>query len=491
MKGVKFLAFDFGAESGRGILGLLSNGRLDLEIIHRFNNPQIKIFSNIYWDILYLFNELKKTLIMAAKRERAPLSGIGVDTWGVDFGLLDKNDRLLGFPFSYRDSRTDGIMEKTFKIISKEKIYESTGIQFMQLNTIFQLMSMVDSRDPLLNNAKTLLFMPDLFNFLMTGEKFSEYTIASTSQLLNARNRSWEKNIFDALNIPSIIMAPIVKPGTIVGKLVSEIVEETGITPVDVIAPACHDTASAVAAIPVQSENWIYISSGTWSLIGVETKEPIINSLSLKNNFTNEGGVNDSIRLLRNTMGLWLLQQCRKKWKLDGKNFDYSELVKMAHNAPSFKCIIDPDDSSFLNPSDMPKAIVEFCRRTGQDTPERIGEFVRCILESLALKYRYIIEKLCAILPKTIDTIHIVGGGSQNEMLNQFTSNASGIPVIAGPSEATAAGNILIQAMAKKEIGSLREGREIIASSFPLKRYKPEEHDLWSEKFENVKRFFV
>lgn len=486
----KYLAFDFGAASGRAILGLISGDRLELEEIHRFPNQPVKIFGHIYWNILTLFEELKKGLALVAQKVHRDLAGIGVDTWGVDFGLVGKDGILLGNPVAYRDTRTDGMMEKAFDRMTKKEIYASTGIQFIQLNTLYQLLSMVRSNSPLLDITQNLLFMPDLFNYLMTGEKCSEYTIASTSQLLNARTKKWEQNLFSKLNLPYSIMVPIVVPGTVLGLLSKDLSDETGLPRVDVIAPACHDTASAVAVVPAQSDDWAFLSSGTWSLIGIEVEEPIINEESLKNNFTNEGGADHKIRFLRNTMGLWLLQQVRKTWEQHGEPLSYDDLVHGADEAAPFKCIIDPDDSLFLNPPDMQAAIVEYCEKNQQPIPENRGEVVRCILESLALKYRFIIEKINAMRNRPVETLHIVGGGSQNEMLNQFSANATGLPVIAGPIEATATGNILIQAMAKKELDSLQQGRELVARSFPMKHYEPKNQERWNEVYEKVKGIY-
>ncbi|RKY87473.1 rhamnulokinase [candidate division KSB1 bacterium] len=490
MSATKFLAFDFGAESGRVILGTINNEKLCLEQIHRFQNRQVKILGHIYWDVLYLFDELKKGLEITVKKGHKNLSGIGVDTWGVDFGLIGKDNQLLGNPFCYRDSRTNRMMEKAFKLISKEKIYSYTGIQFMQINSIFQLLSMVDSKNPVVEIAETLLFMPDLFNFFLTGEKCSEYTIASTSQLLNVENRSWEPAIFEKLNLPFKIMPPIIEPGSIIGKLLSDIAKDVGTKPVDIIAPACHDTASAVAAVPVQSNNWAYLSSGTWSLLGIEVDRPIINKSSLNYNFTNEGGFGQKIRYLRNTMGLWLLQRCIYSWRKEGKSFSYDELIKLATTSPPFKFIIDPDDRMFLNPDNMPLAIVEFCKKTNQHIPKKVGEFTRCIFESLALKYRFIIDRINSVIEKPVEVLHIIGGGSKNELLNQFAANATGIPVIAGPVEATSAGNILIQAIAKRKIDNIEEGRKFVARSFPLKYYKPENIEEWNDVYHCVKDIF-
>jgi len=486
----RFIAFDFGAESGRAILGSLEGKQIRLEELHRFPNRQINVSGHIHWDMAYLMAELKKGLRSAAERGHKELRGLGVDTWGVDFGLVGRNNQILGHPFAYRDPRTQGMMDKAFQLMSRERMYHWTGIQFMPFNSVFQLLSMVESKSPILEQCETLLFMPDLFNLLLTGQKCSEYTIASTSQLLNAKNKNWEPEIFDKLRLPLDIMAPVVPPGTSLGRLLPAIAEETGILPMDVIAPACHDTASAVAAVPARSSNWAYLSSGTWSLLGVEADAPVITQDSLKNNFTNEGGVGGTIRFLRNTMGLWLLQRCLKSWQEQGDTLGYDELESLAQEGQDFKCIIDPDDQAFLNPPDMPAAIVGFCRRTGQPLPLKKGEFVRCILESLALKYRFLIDRINAMRPEAVEMLHIVGGGSRNALLNQFTANATGLPVIAGPVEATAVGNIMVQAIAKRILSGIEEGRKVIARSFPLKDFHPDDQDRWNEVYDRVKDMF-
>ncbi len=490
MRPAKFLAFDFGAESGRAILGILDGKRISLEEIHRFPNKQVDISGHIHWDLSYLLGELKKGLKSATRKGHKELLGLGVDTWGVDFGLVGKDNRVLEDPYAYRDKRTDGMMDKAFQRISREEMYARTGIQFMPFNSVFQLLSVVESGRSLLDRTETLLFMPDLFNFLLTGQKFSEYTIASTSQLLNAQKRDWEPGIFEKLGLPVHIMAPIIQPGTLVGQLLPEISRETDISTLDVIAPACHDTASAVAAVPAQTAHWAYLSSGTWSLLGVEVDEPIITEKSLKNNFTNEGGAGRKIRFLRNTMGLWLLQKCMKDWEKKGESHDYDELTGLASGAEEFRSIVDPDDHTFLNPPDMPEAIAEFCKKTLQPVPEKKGEFVRCIYESLALKYRFLVDKINTMCTEPIEVLHVVGGGSQNDMLNQFSADATGLRVIAGPAEATAAGNIIIQAIAKKIMDGIEEGRKVVSRSFPLKTYDPKNKNKWNRVYKRVKGMF-
>jgi rhamnulokinase len=483
----KFLAFDIGAESGRAIVGTLKNNKISLEEIHRFPNKQIKILGHLRWDILYLFEELKKGLSNAVESGHGDIQSIGIDTWGVDFGLIGKENEFLGFPLTYRDSNTNGIMDKVFKKISRKEIYSLTGIQFLQFNSLFQLFSIFKNKKQLLSICDKLLFIPDLLNFLFTGKKFSEYSIASTSQMLNAKTRNWDKKIFKKLGLPLNIMPKIISSGTILGKLLPEISKEVGLNnDVDVIAVGCHDTASAVASVPFYGKTSAFLSSGTWSIIGIETNQPIINRDSLTDNFSNEGGVENKIRFLTNVMGMWLLQETRKIWSKEGKDYCYDELLKMASISKEFQTIIDPDDSKFLNPPNMIKAIKEYCISNGQHIPENEGEFVRCILESLALKYKIEIEKIKCITQKQIEALHIVGGGSQNSMLNQFTADAVGIPVIAGPVEATAIGNILIQAISKGKIKSVKKGREIVADSFPLKTYLPKNSEKWNKVFEKI-----
>jgi rhamnulokinase len=490
MPSEKFLAYDFGAESGRVILGKLEKKKISLEEIHRFPNKQIRISEHIHWDITYLFDELKRGLTAVVQKGYTDLSGLGVDTWGVDFCLVGKDNQILENPYAYRDRRTEGMMELAFQQMPRDEIYARTGIQFLQFNSIFQLLSVVESKSPLLENIETLLFMPDLFNFLLTGQKKSEYTIASTSQLLDAKKRDWDSALFEKLGLPRHIMAPVIHPGTLIGPLLSEIAQETGILSLDVIVPASHDTASAVAAVPAQSDNWAYVSSGTWSCFGIEVEEPIINEASMMNNFTNEGGAGGKIRFLRNTMGLWLIQRCLKKWEQEGESLNYDEIARLALESQEFRSVVNPDDPTFLNPEDMPAAIAEFCRKTGQPAPEKKGEYVRCILESLALKYRFLIDKINAMRPESVEVLHIVGGGSQNEVLNQFSANATGLTVVAGPVEATAVGNIMIQAIAKRILDGIEEGRKVVSRSFPLRSYEPDGKKRWDTVYEEAKGMF-
>ncbi len=489
----RFLALDFGAESGRAILGTLEGGRISLEEIHRFPNRQVRVHGHLYWDVLYLFDELKKGLAAAAARGCGKLDGIGVDTWGVDFGLLDAKGELIGNPHTYRDPRTEGMLEAAFKTVPREEIFEATGNQFMPLNTLFQLLSLAKSKSPALANAKTLLFMPDLFNYLLTGKKCAEYTIASTSQMMNAKKRVWSKALLKKLGIPANILPGIVEAGSVIGPVLPQILEETGLAPVKVFAPGGHDTACAVAAVPAtEGGNWAYLSCGTWSLLGVELDKPEISQEALDHSFTNEGGVAGKIRFLRNCTGLWLLQRTRLRWQQEGDELSYAEIARLAEKAAdsAFQSVVDPDDPAFGNPADMPAAIADYCRRTGQDVPKSKGEFARCILESLAFKYRSIIAKINSMSEEPVERLHIVGGGSQNELLCQLTADACGIPVVAGPVEATALGNLLMQAVAAGKVKDLAEARRIVAKSVGTKRYEPQNPEEWDMAWRGVKQFF-
>jgi len=469
----RFIAFDMGAESGRAVLGSFNNDRLTLEEIHRFLNTPVKVFDSLHWDVLQMFQEMKKALDICVQKYGPKLDGIGFDTWGVDFALIGRDDSILGYPYHYRDKRTDGMMEKAFSIVPKEEIFRITGIQFMKLNTLYQLLAMSLAKSPILESADKLLMMPDLFNFLFTGKKVSEFTIATTTQFYDPIKKSWSKELFDKLGLPFHILPEIVSPGTVLAPLYPSIRDEVGLGDVPVIAPACHDTGSAVAAVPAKDDKWAYISSGTWSLMGAEIPKPIINDSSLKYNFTNEGGVNNSIRFLKNIMGLWLVQQCRSTWEDEGQSYSYSDLVKMAESAKPLVSIIEPNYEPFLSHGNMPLRIIEFCKNTGQPVPETKGAIIRCALESLALKYRWVLEKLEEMLGKKITTIHIVGGGCQNQLLCQFAADATQRQVIAGPIEATAIGNIVMQAIARGYIKSIEDGRELIRRSFEVKVYDP------------------
>lgn len=486
MEGRKFLAFDLGAESGRALLGILKEDKLIVEEIHRFMNRPVEILGRLYWNVPQIFQEIKEGIGKAFSKY-PDIESIGIDTWGVDFGLVTKEGYLAGLPVCYRDHRTDGILEKAFKVMPKEKIYSLTGIQIMQINTLFQLYSMVLENSSLFKSSYRLLFMPDLFNFMLTGEMKTEFSIATTSQLYSPIKDNWEEEIFEKFRIPIEIMPEINPPGTEVGVISESIKREFNLKDVSVISPCGHDTACAVASVPAEGEDWAYISSGTWSLMGVELKEPIINEDSYLANFTNEGGVNKTFRFLKNIMGLWLLQSVRRVWMKEGVELSYSEITKLAEELKPFQSFINPDDTSFLNPPNMVLAIKEFCERTRQKVPETKGEIARCILESLAFRYKEVFENLERILKRKIKILHIVGGGSQNTLLSQFTANVLGIPVMTGPIEATAMGNIMIQAISKGAIKDLVHGRKVIKNSFEPIIYYPQDVEVWEKEYERYK----
>jgi rhamnulokinase len=482
----KYLAFDFGAESGRAIIGSFSGGKIALEEIHRFPTGMMPVHGSYLWNIFRFYEEIRNGIKKCNAHKVIPDS-LGIDTWGVDFALVGRDGHLIGLPYCYRDSRTDGSIEAFFEIVPREEVYRLTGIQFMQFNTLFQLFSMARVHSPLLNSATDLLFIPDIFNYLLTGEMKSEFSFATTSQLYNPVAGNWEPSLFKALGIDPAIMQEIVAPGTVIGKLYSTLSDETGIPEIPVVAVASHDTGSAIAAIPAEGKNWAYISSGTWSLMGIESDVPIISEKTLRYNITNEGGVEHTFRVLKNIMGLWLMQQCRSAWH--GENFTYQDLVEMSKAARPFSAFIDPDDHEFLNPVDMPAAIAGSCRRSGQEVPADQATTIRIILECLALKYRYTLGQLREISPEPIDKIYIIGGGVQNEVLCQFTANACGIPVITGPAEGTALGNILVQAMAMGQLKSLAEIRKIIRNSFDSRVYEPRDSQVWEGAYEQFVRF--
>lgn len=480
---IRFLALDLGAESGRAVVGHFDGRSLQLEEVHRFPNGPVLVNGHLYWDALRLLSEVKKGITLAVQKYGRSVVSIGLDTWGVDFGLLDSQGNLLGNPYHYRDRRTDGMLEKAFGRVPKERIFEHTGIQFMQINTLYQLFSMRLSRSPILDLAETFLTMPDLFNYWLTGRKVCEFSIATTTQCYDPRAKGWAVELLQALDIPASIFGEIVPPGTRLGELLPEVAAELDIEPIPVIAPACHDTGSAVAAVPVREADYAYISSGTWSLMGVEVKEPVITEQSLEFNFTNEGGVCDTFRLLKNIMGLWLVQECRREWARKGQDYDYTTLTKMAAQAPPFGPIVDTDDHRFLSPGNMPDKIRAYCRETGQRVPESKGEVIRCALESLALRYRWVLEKLEAMMGRPIKVVHIIGGGTRNELLSQLAADAMQRPVITGPVEATSMGNILMQALALGHIGSLEEGREVVRRSAQMRTYEPQDAAPWDEAY--------
>jgi rhamnulokinase len=483
MKTSAYLAVDLGAESGRVISGSLANNGLQLQEIHRFQTGGVRLGEHLHWDILNLWREIKRGLSMTESSVRS----IGLDTWGVDFGLLDAQDTLIGNPHHYRDSRTDGMMEALFETVPRDEVYGKTGIQFMQLNTLYQLFAMTKAKSPALASAARLLNMPDLFNFFLTGEKANEFTISSTTQCYNPKQKNWDFEMLKKLGIPTKIFGEIVAPGTLLGKLRPSLAQEIGYS-ASVISNAGHDTACAIAAVPSTDDDYIYLSSGTWSLMGVLLDQPIISKESMAADMTNEGGFDGKIRFLKNIVGLWLVQECRRQWAREGKKYSYAELTDMASQAPPLVSLSEPGESRFMAPKHMPRAIQEYCQETGQVVPESKGAIIRAVLESLALEYRSVAEQIEKLTGKEYPVIHIIGGGTQNKLLNQFAANATGKSVVAGPVEATAIGNILIQAIAMGEISSLVEGKAMLKNSFDVESYTPKENAAWDEAYAKYKR---
>lgn len=481
-----YIAVDLGAESGRVMLGTVGD-TLSLQEIHRFGNGPVEWEDSLRWDFASLFGEIKAGIAMAVKQADGEIVSIAVDSWGVDFGLLDEDGDLIEDPYHYRDSRTNGVMDKAFELMGKRAIYDNSGLQFMQLNTIYQLLAMRLDGLAVLSKAKKLIFMADLVGYYLCGRQYAEYTLASTSQLMDMKTGKWSEEIFDKLGLVMDIMPEVVLPGATVGTLRPELCEEFGCGAIDIVAAGSHDTASAVAAVPASQEKWAYLSSGTWSLMGVEVADPIINDKSYENSFTNEGGTYNTIRFLKNIMGLWLLQECRRQWQREGVDLSYAELATMAANAKPFAGSIDLDHGEFLSPGDMPAKINAYLESTGCDAIDDKGQMARVILESLAVRYRSVMEAIEDMTGASIDVLHIVGGGIKNELLCQFTANATGKKVVTGPVEATASGNILIQAIAAGQIDSIKAAREIVAKSFELKEYLPENCDVWQQQITKLK----
>jgi rhamnulokinase len=473
-----YLAFDLGAESGRAILGRLAGGMLETRELHRFPNTAAAIRGGLYWDILRLWSEIRHGIAIASEDRELRLDGIGIDTWGVDFGLIDNDGHLIGNPRHYRDPRTFGVMEQVFEKVSREEVFARSGLQFLHFNTLFQLYAMKDSAA--LHSARFLLNIPDLLNYWLTGQARSEITIASTTQFFDPSGMTWATELLQHLELPGRILAPLVAPGTLLGSMV-----DTPHAPV--YATAGHDTAAAVAAVPAEEPgDWCYVSSGTWSLLGVESDRPVMDDRCLTLGFTNEVGVGGTIRLLKNIAGLWLLQECRRTWIAEGATHSYEELTAMAAEAPPFAALIDPD--AFREPGSMPRQIAEHCRESGQEPPATHAGYARVILESLALRYREVLEDLEGLTGRSIRTIHIVGGGSRNHLLNQFTADCTGRCVVAGPAEATAFGNILVQAMGAGELDSLNEVRAVVRRSGSLQEFEPRTTAEWKRAYERFQR---
>ncbi|MFB0562323.1 MAG: rhamnulokinase family protein [Candidatus Lokiarchaeia archaeon] len=478
-----FLAVDMGASSGRLMLGKLewSENSLVLEEVYRFRTEGTRVFGSIYWDVLRFFEEIREGLRLCAQRCEGSLASMGVDSWGIDFAPLDEKGELVSNPRHYRDPRTDGIMEEVFRVVSREEIFSLTGIQFIQINTLFQLYAM--KKTPVAAITSKILMMADFFNYLLSGKAASEKTLASTSQIYNVFNHDWCWPLIDKLGFNPAWFQKVVPPGTILGELTDHLKGELGLRETVVISPPCHDTAAAVAAAPASEKDFLYISSGTWSLIGTELSKPLVNDDVLRVGFTNELGIDNTIRFLKNITGFWLLQECVRHWRSEGIKVEYGDLVRESLDFPAFRHFVNPDDPLFLNPKNMPEAVQNFCKRTGQETPRKRGEVVRCILESLALRHKEVYEGLKDLLKWPLKVIHIIGGGSQNEVFCQYIADALGLPVYAGPSEATAIGNILTQACAIHGKVSLPVIRRIVRSSFKPRVYQPENTSEWNEAF--------
>ena len=487
MKCKNFFAVDLGATSGRTILGSIENGKLELKELTRFPNHIIEACGHFYWDLYALYNEIIGGLKIVAK-EGIEIESIGIDTWGCDFAFVGKDGGLLRNPYCYRDPHTEGAMEEYFKLIPKETVYEKTGIQFMNFNSLFQLATLKRNNDSALEAAESILFIPDALSYLLTGEKVCEYTVLSTSQMLNPRTKKIDRELIEAIGLKEEQFGRYIQPSEKIGTLTPEIQKMTGLGAIPVVAVAGHDTGAAVAAVPAKDEKFAYLSSGTWSLMGIETKDAIITKESYDFNFTNEGGIEGTTRFLKNICGMWLLESCRREWTLDGKDYSYPELIKAAMEVPAFQSVINPDAACFANPENMQQAIKDFCKRSGQHVPANYAELTRCIFDSLALRYRQVFEYLKNMAPFDLNVLHVIGGGSKNNVLNQFTSNAVGVPVIAGPSEGTAIGNIMLQAKAAGIVKDINEMRSVINNSLDLAHFEPQDAELWDEGYKTYLR---
>ncbi|MCK5572332.1 MAG: rhamnulokinase [Bacteroidetes bacterium] len=484
MHTLNVLAFDLGASSGRAMLGKFDGKKIQIHPVHAFSNGPVGVAGHYYWDTLRLFSEIRDGIAAATRESEGSLSGIGIDTWGVDYGLLDADGELLGNPYYYRDERTSGMFEEAFKRMPEDQIFNWTGLAFQPFNTLFQLLAMKIQKPHLLEQAATLLFMPDLLSYSLTGEKATEYTIASTSQLTDARSRSWSSDVRQAMEFPGQLFTLIQEPGTVRGKLLPAISDELRTDRIPVIGVASHDTASAVVAVPTEGETSAYLSSGTWSLLGVEVDDPVLSRSVREWNLTNEGGFGGKYRLLRNVMGLWIVQECKRVWDNEGGVVGFDDLVELSRKSKPFTAIIDPDDPLFYSRGNMPLQIAEYCRKTGQTAPQSRGEIVRTVYESLALRYRWTVEKLESITGKRIEKLYIVGGGVKNILLNQFAANALKRTVVGGYSEAAALGNLLVQAHALGELQGLSEIRQVARASFPTTAYEPSDGQAWDDAYQ-------
>lgn len=478
-----YLAFDLGAESGRGIKGAVRDGKLTIEEVNRFPNTPVRVHGTIHWDVLGLLRNVREGLRACAAQSGEAPAGIGIDTWGVDFGLLDEDGALLANPVHYRDRRTEGMIELACSIVPREKIYAITGTAFQPFNTLYQLLALHRANPAWFGQARTVLLMPDLLHYFLCGSKRAEYTIASTTQMLDAQTRQWSEELCGALGINRNLLPDVVGAGTVLGTLTEETQRECNVGPVPVIAPASHDTGAAFAAVPASDKEWITLSCGTWSVMGTELPGPRTDAACLARNFANEGAVEGKIRLLKNIMGLWVLQECRRSWARAGEDLDYATLTQEAAKAPAFSCILDIDDECFYAPEDMLEAIAAFCHRTGQSVPDERGAIVRAVIEGIALRYRAVLAELEEIVGSRMPVIHMVGGGIQNRLLCQMAADAMGRPVVAGPVEATAIGNLVTQAVAAGELASVAEARGLVRRSVEIRQYEPKNAEAWDEAF--------
>lgn len=481
-----YLAIDLGAESGRVMAGLFDGRQVRLEELHRFPNGPVHVADSMRWDLLRLWSEIQAGLAKAAARFGQNIVSVGVDTWGVDFVLLSKSGEMLGQAYHYRDKRTAGVMEQTFQRVPRPEIFAQTGLQFMGINSLYQLVAMNQTNGPLLQLADRFLMIPDFFHWLLSGSRVVEFTNATTSQMFHPTQRDWAFDMLRQLGLPTQMFGDVVDPGTKLGTLRDDVARRTGLPRLSVVAPATHDTGAAVAAVPTENTgraNWAYISSGTWSLMGLEVPNAVLSQRALELNVTNEGGIDGTYRLLKNIMGLWLVQECRRSFERHGTAFDYGLLAQIAKDARPFRAFVDPDDQAFLAPQDMPEAIRNWCRQTNQEVPDSEGGIIRCALESLALKYRTVLNWLEELSGQRVEVVHIVGGGTQNELLNQFTANATGRPVVTGPIEATALGNILVQARTAGGVSSLKDIRTVVRASSQMNRYEPQNVEAWNEAY--------
>lgn len=488
MNKYNYLAIDLGAESGRTIVGSLDNDHLTLTETHRFANTPVRLPGGLYWDVLRLWSEIKTGIGISAVQFDKRLTSLGVDTWGVDFALLDKHGGLISNPYHYRDERTNGMLEEAFKRMPAEEIFNFTGTQFMQINTLYQLLAMSLEKSGLFDAAAQLVTIPGLFTYWLSGEITNEFTNVTTMQCFDPVKMTWADPVLQAMEIPERLFGDVTAPGTVIGRLLPQIAEETGVGELQVILPACHDTASAVVAIPASDPDFVWISSGTWSIMGVEIEEPLINERALRYNFTNEGGVFNTWRLSKNIMGLWLWQECRREWCRQGIELSYEEMIKNAAESEPFLSVLDADFDGFLSPGDMPSRIQKYCSNTNQAVPQTNGQILRIALEGIALKYRFVLERLEELTDKRLNPIYIVGGGTKNRLLNQLTADATNRTVITGPVEATAIGNVLMQAIALKHVGSLTEARQIVRTSFASEVYEPHQTVGWDEAYTRLRK---